>query len=272
MTAEIQLTSVDVLPTRRKPNDSPRVTSVIDGVDFDAMTESDVIAAVLAALSRGHGGILVTPNIDILRQLRQPANRDIARGADLVVADGMPVVWASKLSRRPLPERVAGSALIFSLSMAASGADRTVFVLGGRFGVAQRAADHLAASGSKVAGWHFPPFGFENDPAATQDVIDAIEAAGPDVVFVGLGFPKQERLILQLRKRFPSTWFVGCGGAITMAAGDIDRAPSAMQRFGLEWVHRLVKEPRRLARRYLVNDVPYTVGLLARSAATGRMR
>jgi N-acetylglucosaminyldiphosphoundecaprenol N-acetyl-beta-D-mannosaminyltransferase len=85
-------------------------------------------------------------------------------------------------------------------------------------------------------------------------------------VFVGLGFPKQEFVIRRLRSEFPALWFVGCGASLTFAAGRISRAPSWMQRHGLEWLHRLAKEPRRLARRYLIEDAPYTLGLLARSS------
>ena len=184
----------------------------------------------------------------------------------------MPVVWASYLLRRPLPARVAGSSLIFSLSRTAAGHGFSIFLLGGSEGAAKRAAHVLATRGVRVAGWHCPPFGFESDGAALAIIDAALARTTPAIVFVGLGFPKQERLITRLRELFPATWFVGCGGSIAFAAGDIDRAPSGMQKAGLEWLHRLAKEPRRLARRYLVDDIPYACALLVRSAAAGLRR
>ena len=91
-------------------------------------------------------------------------------------------------------------------------------------------------------------------------------AAAPDLVFVGLGFPRQERLIERLRQELPDAWCLACGGGISMAAGVVSRAPRVLQRLGFEWVHRLVLEPRRLARRYLRDDLPFALALLVRSA------
>jgi N-acetylglucosaminyldiphosphoundecaprenol N-acetyl-beta-D-mannosaminyltransferase len=243
-----------------------RTTATIDGVAFDVVTEDEVIAHVLSALDAGHGGYIVTPNVDILRQLRRSHNRHLAERADFVLADGMPVVWASRLQKAPLPGRVPGSALIFSLAYAAARQRRSVFLLGGAEQSAERAAERLTLDGALVAGWHSPPFGFESDAAASRALVDALESSTPDIVFVGLGFPKQERLILQLRERFPKIWFLGCGGSLSFVSGDVSRAPAVLQSLGLEWLHRMAKEPRRLVRRYLIDDVPYTAGLLARAS------
>jgi N-acetylglucosaminyldiphosphoundecaprenol N-acetyl-beta-D-mannosaminyltransferase len=243
-----------------------RTTTMIDGVAFDVVTEDEVIAHVLSELEAGHGGYIVTPNVDILRRLRRSEYRHLADDADYVLADGMPVVWASRLQKTPLPSRVPGSSLILSLAHAAAKQQWSVFLLGGAEQAAEGAARRLAEEGVRVAGWHFPPFGFESDAAACSALVDALDAATPDIVYVGLGFPKQERLILQLREKFPHTWFLGCGGSLSFASGEVSRAPAVAQNLGLEWVYRLAQDPRRLARRYLVDDVPYTVGLLTRAA------
>ena len=242
---------------------------VLDGIAFDAVTESDVVSTVIRSSAAGVGGFILTPNVDILRQLRRGSLHRIADAADLVVADGMPLIWASRVMGDPLPERVAGSALLFSLARAAAHADRSVFLLGGAEDVAATGAEKLAKDidGLRVAGWHFPPFGFDRDEAQLAAIDAVIRDAAPDIVFVGLGFPRQELLITRLVAEFPAVWFLGCGGSLTFAAGHISRAPQWMQRNGLEWVHRLYKEPRRLARRYLVEDAPYTAGLLVRSVA-----
>jgi N-acetylglucosaminyldiphosphoundecaprenol N-acetyl-beta-D-mannosaminyltransferase len=114
---------------------------------------------------------------------------------------------------------------------------------------------------------HSPAYGFDRDPDAVAEVCRRVVEAKPDLVYVGLGFPKQERLISRLRADLPFTWFLGCGAAINFVAGDRVRAPRWMQRTGLEWVHRLAGEPGRLAGRYLRHDAPYAVRLLATSWA-----
>lgn len=241
----------------------------IGTLEFDPITEADTVAHVYAELDGGRGGWISTPNVDILRRSAGDAEvRGLLGGADLVVADGAPVLWAAKLGGRPLPERVAGSALLWSLSRGAADAGRSVYLLGGESGVADRAAVRLAehAPGLRVAGTACPPFGFEADDMALRRVRDDLVAAAPDVVFVGLGCPKQERLITQLRPVLPETWWIGCGAALAFAAGSVQRAPRWMQNSGLEWMHRLAQEPRRLVRRYLVEDAPYALRLLADSA------
>ena len=244
----------------------------IDGIDFDAVDEAGAISRIMGELKAGRGGFVITPNIDILRQLRRPAHRDLAQAADLVLADGMPVVWASRLLRRPLPARVAGSSLIFTLSRAAAAANVAIYLLGGVEGAAERAAARLSSDGVRVAGWMCPPFGFEHDARQLEMIRSTLADARPSIVYVGLGFPKQERLIVALREQFPEVWFIGCGGSIAFAAGDIDRAPSGLQKVGLEWVHRLAMEPKRLARRYLIDDMPYAIALLVRAGIVGFRR
>jgi N-acetylglucosaminyldiphosphoundecaprenol N-acetyl-beta-D-mannosaminyltransferase len=239
---------------------------VLGGLAFDAISEADVVARIRQALERGAGGRIVTVNVDILRQAAcDPAVRADLAAADLIVADGAPLVWASRLAGRPLPERVAGSSLIWSLSAAVARDRRSVYVLGGRpAGGAARAAARLAEASPplRIAGHASPPYGFDADPATLADVCSDVVEAKPDVVFVGLGFPRQERLIAQLRPDLPGAWFLGCGAAVNFVAGDRRRAPLWMQRGGLEWVHRLGCEPRRLAGRYLGHDAPYALRLL----------
>jgi N-acetylglucosaminyldiphosphoundecaprenol N-acetyl-beta-D-mannosaminyltransferase len=251
------------------PNGSCRSAHVA-GLDFDALSEDQVVARIIADLDEGRGGWVVTPNIDICRQAtRDPAARDLINHASLVVADGMPLVWAARLRGDRLPERVCGSSLIFTLSAAAAGRGRSVYLLGGAPGVPERAARELACryQGLRVAGADAPPPGFERDPGELAALRRRVEAAGPDIVYVGLGFPKQERVISTIAPAMPATWFIGCGAAIGFAAGTLRRAPLQVQRLGLEWCYRLIREPRRLYRRYLVDDVPFAVGLIMTSAA-----
>jgi N-acetylglucosaminyldiphosphoundecaprenol N-acetyl-beta-D-mannosaminyltransferase len=246
----------------------------LDGTGFDRITEGEVVALVREALAAGRGGRIITPNIDILRQAQADSRvRAYLDDADLIVADGMPLVWASRLSGTPLPERVAGSSLIWSLSAGLGRDGRSIFVVGGNPATpyepdgAHRAAARLAAAcpGVRIAGTLCPERGFERDPAVFGEFTAAIKETKPDLVYVGLGFPKQEIVISRLRGELPGSWFIGCGAAVNFVAGDVGRAPRWMQRTGLEWAHRLGTEPRRLAGRYLRHDAPYALRLLAGS-------
>ena len=121
-----------------------------------------------------------------------------------------------------------------------------------------------------MTGTFSPPWGFESDSDQTAAIGERLTIADPDVVFVGLGCPKQERLIATLAPSLPSVWWICCGAALAFAAGEMQRAPAWMQTSGLEWVHRMAAEPRRLSRRYLVDDAPYALRLLAGSALSRR--
>lgn len=246
---------------------SPRVHLL--GVAIDSLTEQQAVDYVMSRVALGIGGRVTTPNVDILRATRRDAGAlRLVLASDLVLADGMPLLWASRLMRTPLPARVTGASLIHSLSAASSRQGASVFVVGGPPGVAARAADLLRAEapGLIIAGTCCPPLGYEADEELHGDVVREVVAARPDLVFLGLGFPKQERLAEQLQRQLPTTWFVGCGGAVSFAAGDTTRAPGWMQRTGLEWLHRLRGEPLRLGRRYLVHDIPFALVLLAGAA------
>ncbi|GIF06481.1 WecB/TagA/CpsF family glycosyltransferase [Actinoplanes siamensis] len=368
----------------------------LGGTGIDRITEDEVVAVVRDALAHGRGGRIITPNVDILRRAStDPEARRHLNDADLIVADGMPLIWASRLGGEPLPERVAGSSLIWTLSAGLGRDNRSIFIIGGapasrtiasgrpdarplptapasrstpaadttterapvtelsaasapaaqgpagsvpaaqasagsvpaaqasaetapsprarggsaptgtapgsesadvavadtdprtgeaRGGVvtvrearasgAVRAAMRLATAnpGLRIAGAISPPFGFEQDETTYAEVCAQVVEARPDLVFVGLGFPKQESVIERLRQNLPSTWFVGCGAAVNFVAGDVHRAPRWMQRTGLEWAHRLGAEPRRLARRYLRHDAPYALRLLARAPRRRTLR
>jgi N-acetylglucosaminyldiphosphoundecaprenol N-acetyl-beta-D-mannosaminyltransferase len=243
----------------------------IGGLPIDALTEAQVVERVRAAWRDGRGGWIATPNVDHLRAATVDTRLgELIRSADLSVADGAPVVWAARLAGRPVPERVAGADLLWSMCAAAAEDGRTVYLLGGDTGVPERAAAVLRDRypGLEVAGTCSPPFGFEKDPEELRRCRDGLLAARPDLVFVGLGFPKQELLIQRFADTLPSAWWLGCGAAIPVAAGDLARAPRWMRRTGLEWFFRLVSEPRRLFRRYVLHDFPFAVRLLAWAAAT----
>ena len=245
------------------------------GVDFAQLTSGQCIDHILGELGAGRGGWVVTPNLDILRRIvRDDGFRSLVSNATVRVADGMPLVWASRLQGTPLPERVAGSSMIGALSDALAEHGRSIYLLGGDPGAAQGAAAVLKARAAalKVAGTYCPPFGFESDEAEMNRIIESLDAADPDVVFVALGSPKQEHLIDRLRSIRPGTWWLGVGISFSFLSGEVRRAPRWLQKIGLEWVHRLVQEPSRLAKRYLLHGIPFGVCLMCHALRHRRRR
>jgi N-acetylglucosaminyldiphosphoundecaprenol N-acetyl-beta-D-mannosaminyltransferase len=253
----------------------PLPTVSLAGSRFHAVTERECVAAILAALAAGRGGRVATLNLDQLRRCGRDEEFAMrCRRASLVVADGMPLVWASRLQRTPLPQRVAGADLIWSLCAAAAQQGRSVYLLGGAPGTAERAARVLRTRHPdlRVAGVACPPPGFEASERELRALADALRAARPDIVFVGLGAPKQDALAEQMSAVLPEAWWLGVGISFSFVAGALRRAPVWMQRSGLEWLHRLRSEPRRLSRRYLVEGLPFAFRLLATSALQRRPR
>ena len=258
-----------IRPTRLEAN---LPTIDLAGLAIHAITEARCVTHILEALNTNHGGWVATPNLDHLRRLRQDAEfREIYASTCLRVADGIPLLWASRLQGTPLPGRVAGSDLISSLSAAAAKADNSLFFLGGDPGSADKAAAVIERGNPsiRIAGTCCPPLGFEQDELQMAELCEELQSAKPDIIFVALGSPKQEQLIAQMHHLLPSAWWLGVGISFSFLSGDLRRAPAWMQRSGIEWVHRLWQEPRRLARRYLLQGLPFACLLFARSAWRG---
>ena len=229
----------------------------------------ELIDHMFHELGADRGGWLITVNLDFLRRhAYDPSARDLYARADVRVADGMPLVWASRLRGTPLPERVAGSALVMPICAQAALEGRSVYLLGGTPAANQAAAHVLRRKlpGLLIAGNSSPRVSSE----PTRQELDAIAvellAARPDIVLVALGSPKQERLIAALRAELPASWWAGVGISFSFIAGHVKRAPVLLQRAGLEWLHRLAQEPRRLFRRYVLDDLPFALALFAGAA------
>jgi N-acetylglucosaminyldiphosphoundecaprenol N-acetyl-beta-D-mannosaminyltransferase len=244
----------------------------IMNVPFDPISEPEAIERILSSIAGGRGGSVVTPNLDIVRQVtHEPSLLAFIESADLSLADGTTVVWASHLQGTPLPERVTGSSLIFTLNEAAAAARVPVFLLGGAPKTAEGAALRLEErySGLRVVGTHCPPFSdFAEGSAELDEICARLRESRPRIVFVGLGFPKQEQLIAKLRLVLPEAWFLGVGMALGFASGEVSRAPRWMQVVGLEWFHRLIQEPRRLFRRFVILGIPFSLRLFANALHT----
>lgn len=196
---------------------------------------------------------IVTPNVDHAVLFNQRADlRAAYNDASLVLADGTPLVWAARLLKQPLPERVAGSDLVPQLFDAANESLR-VFLLGAEPGVGELAASRIAEQwpAVRMVGTYSPPLGFEKQPAENERIFRIVASTSPDLVIVGLGAPKQELWVHGHRRELQAKVVICAGATIDFLAGHRTRSPVWMRRCGLEWAHRLCREPRRLTNRYL---------------------
>lgn len=222
---------------------------------------------------------VVTPNVDHVVQLhRRPELLPLYNRASLSIADGWPLVSMSRVYRARLPERVPGSDLLPNLCQhyTQTGEPLRLFLLGGMPGVPERAAAaiHARWPSAQVTGHHSPPMGFEHDPKLNEQICDQINESRPDIVVVGLGFPKQETWLDRHAKLIEAPVGLAVGGTIDFLAGEQKRAPKWIQRIRMEWFHRMATNPRRLTKRYATGAVHFPCLCLKefrslRRAATG---
>ena len=214
------------------------------GVAFDALTLGEAEERADALLCSGAGGYIVTANPEIVLRCREDAAYAAAvNGAKLVLADGVGDLCAARILGTPLPGRVAGADLVPRLLARLAERGGSVFLYGARPGVAERAGESLqsACPGLRIAGTEN---GYISDETA---LLEALEREKPDLLLLGLGAPRQELWMAENRQRTPAV-MIGVGGLLDVFAGDIPRAPESCQRLGLEWLYRLLREPRRFKR------------------------
>jgi N-acetylglucosaminyldiphosphoundecaprenol N-acetyl-beta-D-mannosaminyltransferase len=234
-------------------------TAPLFGMKIDSLRMTEVVEQLLAWCRSPDGRChyVVTPNVDHAVMFQENAGlREAYSNASLVLADGFPVLMAARLLRRNIPERVPGSDLVPTLFATIDSRNSTklrVYLLGAAPGVADQAASNIADRwpAVEVVGTYSPPLGFENNSAENESILGRIAAAKPDVLIVGLGAPKQELWVHRHRNQIASPVALCVGATIDFLAGEKPRAPVWMRKVGLEWLHRLVSEPRRLAKRYL---------------------
>ena len=221
------------------------------GVPIDNVSMAETLQRIEDFIAEGSLHQIATANADFLVIAKKyPDYRQILCTCDLVVPDGMPLVWASRLLGCGLRERVTGADLVKSLAELSRRKEYGIFLLGADPHVSEVAAHHFESCGAHVVGRMSPPVRpleeFDNDL-----IIEAINKANPDILLVAFGSPKQERWIHQNRARLRTPVCIGVGGSLDFLAGAIKRAPRWMQQAGMEWLYRLRMEPRRLAARYL---------------------
>jgi N-acetylglucosaminyldiphosphoundecaprenol N-acetyl-beta-D-mannosaminyltransferase len=259
-------------PTAVASSRPTRERAALCGTLLDRVTLAEAVSrlASFAAARRLHQVVAV--NLDCLRiAQRDSAFRQTINEADLAVADGMPLVWASRLGDRPLPERVTGNSLLEKSCELSAATGAGIFLLGSRSGIADAAARTIATRypGAVVAGAYSPPFG-PLSLREDREMVDRVNRSGARILIVALGAPRQDIWIRDHRHELNVGLAFGVGCGLDLLAGLVPRAPLWMQRAGLEWVHRFRLEPGRLWRRYFVNDTPMFARLLVESLRVER--
>jgi len=236
----------------------------LGGLLIAPLGRTSVVERVFTDLARGRGGWIVTANVDFIQRAAVDADsRAMYAGADLIVADGAPVLWAGRAAGCPLPERVAGSDLVSLLAERAAAEGRSIYLLGGDGDAGRVAEQELVRRWPRlrIAGRDNPMISSPPTEQEVEGLGRRLLETSPDIVYVALGSPKQEQVIDALREQFPACWMMGCGISLSFLSGHVHRAPVWMQRAGLEWMHRVAQEPGRLGRRYLRN-IPFAIRLI----------
>lgn len=219
----------------------------IVGVNIDNITFKEASIKLEEFLSEEDVKMIFTPNSEILVDaVNDPYFTDILNSGDLVIPDGIGVVMVSKFYGKPIKERVTGYDITCKLIELAYCNDKSIYFLGGKEGVAEEAAENIRQKykNIKIVGMHNGYF----DEKEEKIIINNITELKPDIIFVALGAPKQEKWIYENRHKLPAKIAMGVGGSIDGLAGRVKRAPSFYQKAGLEWFYRLMKEPKRFKR------------------------
>ena len=265
--------AVCINPSTTYKSSSIVSTVTVGDVPFSRVTMQETTALILLMIQKSHvPHHVVTGNLDHLYRLQSDVEfKSAYEGASLVLADGMPIVWLSKIlrlnGRDELSERVAGSDLFWELGRISQSHGIRIFLLGGVEGAADGAKEALekAYPGCDICGTYCPPFETFNTQEEQDEILRRVRAAAPDVLLVAFGAPKQEKWILANKHRLGVPVSIGVGGSFEMACGIARRAPKIYQQLGLEWAYRLMQDPARLYDRYVRHDLPFLATLLVKT-------
>lgn len=227
-------------------------------ISINNITMVQAVEAIDKLIAQRKKAYVVTPNVDhIIKVEKDSLFKEIYDNADLVLTDGQPLIWISKVYKRPIVEKVSGSDLFPKVCEMAAKKGYSVYFLGAKEGVADIAATKLRQQypNINIVGTDSPPFGFEKNTKEIERVIEKVNNAHPDILALALGTPKQEKFYYQNREALDVGCALAVGASIDFAAGTVKRAPKWMSNHGLEWFYRLLKEPKRMFKRYIVDDL-----------------
>lgn len=226
--------------------------------DIDNLTMEETLNEIDKLIQKKNCSYVVTPNVDhIVRLEKDEELQKVYKNASLILTDGKPLIWISKWYKTPIKEKISGSDLFPRVCQLAANKNYTMYLLGAAEGVADTAARNLMKKypGLNIVGTYSPPFGFEKNEQEMNKIKTQIQDVHPDILIVGLGCPKQEKFMYYHCKELGVPISFGLGASIDFEAGNIKRAPKWMNNHGLEWLYRFSKEPKRLFKRYFVDDL-----------------
>lgn len=218
----------------------------------------DCLEAIDSLVSQDKKSYIVAVNVDVIVKIEDdPYLKKIIDNAELVLVDGKPLQWIAKYQGNPIKEKISGSDLVPLLLKQASDKGQSVFIIGGKDGIAQKAKSNIEKSNPKIkiVGTYAPPLGFEKDQKELDKINVMISDCHPDILIACFGCPKQEKWIYENYFKYEAKLSVCAGATVDFLAGNVKRAPKWISNIGFEWFYRYLQEPKRLFRRYFVDDV-----------------
>lgn len=226
--------------------------------EIDNLTMQETLKVIEELIQKNKNAYVVTPNVDHIVQL--DTNKELQavyENASLILTDGKPLMWIAKWYGTPIKEKISGSDLFPLLCKMSAEKGYKMFFLGAAEGVAAKAAENLSEryKGLQVVGTYSPPYGFEKNQIEMDKIKEMVKKSAPDILIVGLGCPKQEKFMYYNYQNFGVPISFGLGASLDFEAGNVKRAPKWMANHGLEWLFRITQDPKRMAKRYLLNDM-----------------
>ena len=225
---------------------------------IDNVTKEEAIAHIEECINTRKIGHIITPNVDqVIRIESDKYFKEIYENAELLLADGTPLVWISRWYKKPIKEKICGSDLVPDLCKLAAQKGYLIFFLGSAEGVAAKAAENLKKNnpGLRVAGVYSPPYGFEKDKNEIDKINKMLFNSKADMLFVGMGVPKQDIFIYENMNKYQIPMSFSIGATIDFEAGIQKRAPKWVNHIGMEWLYRLAHDPKRMFKRYIIDDM-----------------
>lgn len=230
----------------------PLLNTYVNNIDMN-----ETIQAIEEMITNKKKSYIVAINVDVVIKIENdPKLKQIVDDADMVLVDGQPLVWVSNWHKRPVKTKISGSDLVPRLCVEAAEKSYSIYIIGGADGVAEQAKKNLERKmpGINVVGTYAPPFGFEKDEIELEKINSMISDVHPDLLIVCFGCPKQEKWIYDNYKKYDALVSVCAGATVDFLAGNVKRAPKCLSDFGLEWLYRFTREPKRLFKRYFIDD------------------
>lgn len=231
----------------------PLLNTYVNNVNMD-----EAIQAIEDMIASEKKSYIVAINVDVVMKIENDSYlKEITDKADMVLIDGKPLEWIAKWHKRPIKAKISGSDLVPILCERAAEKGYSIFIIGGKEGIAEKAKQNLERDlpGIRIVGTYAPPFGFEKDERELKKINEMISSAHPDTLIACFGCPKQEKWIYENYQKYDAKVSVCAGATVDFLAGKVNRAPKWMSDHGLEWFYRFLQEPKRMFKRYFIDDV-----------------